>query len=131
MRESYPSPKMQPVYSAVPADQSILKQILAGLNLEFSFFKTVCYTKVKEPSLPYYLPITGGRIARCIPFPRVFALCEMQTATFRFELVPPYPTTITIIPRAPPLNEICLNFISSFNAFRTRCYFPVSEHQIP
>ena len=32
------------------------------LNLVFSF-STGCHTKVKEASLPYYLPITRGRIA--------------------------------------------------------------------
>ena len=38
---------------------------------------------VKEPSLPYYLPIAGGRVVGCIPFPRVLALCEMYTASSR------------------------------------------------
>ena len=32
----------------------------------------------EEPSLPYYLPIAGGRIIGFIPFPRVLVLCEMQ-----------------------------------------------------
>ena len=39
-----------------------------------------CFTKVKELSLPYYLPIAGGRITRFTPFPRVLVLCELQTA---------------------------------------------------
>ena len=34
--------------------RSIFKWSLTGLNSEFSFFKTNCVTRVKEPSLPYY-----------------------------------------------------------------------------
>ena len=34
-------------------------------------------------SLPYYLPIAGGRIIGFIPFPRVLVLCEMQSVSFR------------------------------------------------
>ena len=37
----------------------------------------------EEPSLPYYLPITGGRIFGFIPFPRVLVLCEMQSVSTR------------------------------------------------
>ena len=37
----------------------------------------------EEPSLPYYLPIAGGRIIRFIPFPRVLVLCEMQSVSSR------------------------------------------------
>ena len=37
--------------------RSIFKQSTAGLNLEFSFYLTGCFTKVKEFSLPYYLLI--------------------------------------------------------------------------
>ena len=33
-----------------------------GLNSEVSSSYTGCYTNVKEPSLPNYLPITRGRI---------------------------------------------------------------------
>ena len=35
-------------------------------------------TKAEEPSLPYYLPIAGGRIIGFIPFP-----CEMQLVSVR------------------------------------------------
>ena len=45
-----------------------LKRSLTGLNLEFSFSKSSCLTKAEEPSLPYYLPISGGRIIGFIPF---------------------------------------------------------------
>ena len=36
--------------------------VLKSLNSEFSFSLTSFHTKVKEFSLSYYLPITGGRI---------------------------------------------------------------------
>ena len=38
-------------------------------------------TKAKENSLPYYLPIAGGRIIGFIPFPRVLVLCGMQSTS--------------------------------------------------
>ena len=63
--------------------RSIFKQSLTGLNSEFSFFLTSCLTKAEEPSLPYYLPIAGGRIIGFIPFPRVLVLCEMQSVRSR------------------------------------------------
>ena len=71
---------IDPIYPTPPFGQDMtqgqfLKRSLAGLNSEFSF-KTSCYTKAEEPSLPYYLPIAGGRIIRFIPFPRVLVLCE-------------------------------------------------------
>ena len=37
----------------------------------------------EEPSLPYYLPIAGGRIIGFIPFPRVLVLCEMQSVLLK------------------------------------------------
>ena len=33
----------------------------------------------EEPSVPYYLPIAGGRIIGFIPFPRVLVQCEMHS----------------------------------------------------
>ena len=39
--------------------------------------------KAEEPTLPYYLPIAGGRIIGFIPFPRVLVLCEMQSVLSR------------------------------------------------
>ena len=42
--------------------RSISKRSLTRLNSEFSFLKTSYLTKGEEPSLPYYLPIAGGRI---------------------------------------------------------------------
>ena len=41
--------------------RSIFKRCLTGLNSEFSL------TKAEEPSLPYYLPLAGGRIIGFIP----------------------------------------------------------------
>ena len=61
--------------------RSISKRSLTGLNSEFSFSKTGCLTKAKEPGLLDYLPIARGRIIGFIPFPRVLVLCEMQSAS--------------------------------------------------
>ena len=63
--------------------RSIFKRSLTGLNSEFSFSLTSCLTKAEEISLPYYLPIAGGRIIGFIPFPRVLVLCEMQSVSSR------------------------------------------------
>ena len=60
---------------------NFFKRSLTGLNSEFSFSYTSCLTKAEEPSLPYYLPIAGGRIIGFIPFPRVLVLCEMQSVS--------------------------------------------------
>ena len=46
------------------------KRSLTGLNSEFSFSYTSCLTKAEDPSLPYYLPIVGGRIIGFITFPK-------------------------------------------------------------
>ena len=62
---------------------NLFKRSLTGLNSEFSFSFTSCLTKAEEPSLPYYLLIVGGRIIGFIPFPRVLALCEMQSVSSR------------------------------------------------
>ena len=50
------------------------------IDFEFSF----PHDKIKEPSLPYYLSIVGGTIVGYIHFPRLLALCWMQTASSRF-----------------------------------------------
>ena len=50
----------------------------------FLFSETSCHTKIKEPSLPYYLLKIGGGIVECILFPRVLVQCEMQIALIRF-----------------------------------------------
>ena len=63
--------------------RSIFKRSLTGFNSEFSFSETCCLNKVEESSLPYYLPIAGGRIIGFIPFSRVLVLCEMQSVSSR------------------------------------------------
>ena len=69
---------------------------LSVVNSEFSFFSTVCYTKSKELSLPYYLLIAGRRIA-FITFPNA----KYKQLHLGFELGSPcpFPTTITITSR--------------------------------
>ena len=63
--------------------RSVFKRSLTGLNSDFSFSYTCCLYRAEEPSLPYYLPIAGGRIIGFIPFPRVLVLCEMQSVSSR------------------------------------------------
>ena len=75
----FTNPSAQAGYVTRP----IFKRSLTGLNSELSFSKTSCLTKAEEPSLPYYLPIAGGRIIEFIPFPRVLVLWEMQSVSFR------------------------------------------------
>ena len=59
------------------------KRNLTCSNLEFSFSVTDCRIKAKEPSLPNYLPIDGGRIIGLIPFTMVFEQYEMQWTSSR------------------------------------------------
>ena len=80
IRWSYlPNPSARAGYDT----RSIFKRSLTGLNSEFSFSLTSCLTKAVELSLPYYLPIAGGRIIGFIPFSRVLVLCEMQSVSSR------------------------------------------------
>ena len=57
-------------------------------------------TKVKEPGLPYYLPVTGWVFVGFIPFPRVLVPCEMPTASPMIELglQGPFPMKNTVTP---------------------------------
>ena len=62
-----------PLFFSPPLGQDMtqgqfFKRSLTGFNSEFSFSLTSCLTKAEEPSLPYYLPIAGGRIFGFIPF---------------------------------------------------------------
>ena len=57
---------------------AVFKSSGTGLNSESSF-STDCYTKVKEPSLPFYLLISGGRVNGFMPFRRALVKNEMQT----------------------------------------------------
>ena len=62
--------------------RSIFKQSLTGAKLEFSFSYTCCHINVKNHSLPYYLPIVGKRIVRCIPFTIALVKCEYPRPGF-------------------------------------------------
>ena len=59
-----------------------------------------------------------------IPFPRVLVLCEMQSVSSRFELVSscPFPTTITVTPRAPQSFNSFRNIFIKF--FLSKSFFP-------
>ena len=59
--------------------RSILKLSRAGLNSEFSISQSGCLSKAKNPSLPFYLPIAGGRQEQFESFLRAYALSETQT----------------------------------------------------
>ena len=78
--------------------KSIFKRNFTSSKSEFSLTQTDCYSKVEKLSLPYNWQIAGGRIFGFRPFPKVLAVCEMQT---EFDLVSPClsPTTGTIRPR--------------------------------
>ena len=105
------------IYPTPPLGQDMtqgqyFKRSLTGLNSEFSFSYTCCLTKAEESSLPYYLPIAGGRIIEFIPFPRVLVLCEMQSVSSRIWTRVAvsisyddnhYTTGTSIKPRAPQL----------------------------
>ena len=58
------------------------KSIFKG-NLNRFEFRVFFHTKVKEPSLSYYLPIVEERIVGFLPFLVVWVLCKMQTALNR------------------------------------------------
>ena len=49
-------------------DVTIFQWSTASLNSDFSFSLTCCLTKAKEPSLPYYVHISGRRIDGSMPF---------------------------------------------------------------
>ena len=59
--------------------RSIFKRSLTGFEFRVFFL----LDKTEELSLPYYLPIAGGRIIGFLPFPRVLVLCEMQSISSR------------------------------------------------
>ena len=61
---------------------SIFKPSNASLKSEFSFW-TGCFSKAKELSLLFYLPITAWGTDRFMPFSKAFAWSETQTPSFR------------------------------------------------
>ena len=74
------------IYILSPASRARVdtKSIFKQFWIQFFVSQTGYHTKVKELSLPYYLTIGGERIVGLMPFPRVLALCERQTATSKF-----------------------------------------------
>ena len=71
--------------------RSIFKQSLIGLNSEFSFSKTRCQIKVKDPRQPYYLLIAGRIHFGFIHFPNVLSYVKYKRTYSGFELVLPKP----------------------------------------
>ena len=62
---------------------NFFKWSLTGWKSQLFFSYTTCYTKGKDPSLPYFLHINQRRIVGFIPFPKELALYELQTASSR------------------------------------------------
>ena len=79
---------------------SIFQWRITVLNSEFSFSLSGCHTKVKEPSLSYYLPIAGGKIYGCIPFLKYWPSekCKQPYPGFELRSLYPFPMPITITP---------------------------------
>ena len=102
--------------------RSVFKRSLTGFNSEFFFL-----TKAEEPSLPYYLPIAGGRIIGFIPFTRVLVLCEMQSVSSQIwtRVACPFSTTIGITLRAPA-NIYIYNIYIYIQIFRSVSFDLVS-----
>ena len=67
------------VYHTDRFKKSIFKWSVASLNEDFTFSKTGCYTKIKESSLSYYLPIAKEKEGGFMPLSRKLAHSEMQT----------------------------------------------------
>ena len=84
-----------------------------------------CHSYGKDHSLPYYLPIAGGRIVRCVLFQKVLALCEIQPhSRFELWLLCPFPTIVTIPLWAPPCimirnTRLCPSWWLGRNNFRS------------
>ena len=56
------------IYTLQHEQDAIQCQSLMILNCKFSFFETGCLSKTKEPGLPYYFLIAGGRENGFMPF---------------------------------------------------------------
>ena len=58
---------------------------------------TGCHTKVKEPSMSYYLPIIGGIMDAYIPYRyEPYAKCKWPHTGFELKSQSPFPTMITL-----------------------------------
>ena len=63
-------------------DNQFFKLSLTGWNTEFSFSNTCYHTKVKKPSLSYYLPITGwGKNSWINSFLKGNVKCQLVTVS--------------------------------------------------
>ena len=95
-------------------------QFLSKIFIQFSSPWTDCYTMIKEPSLPNYLPINGGRIEY---------KCYVKSKQHhpRFELWSPclFPVVITITSQA----YIAIRFGALFMRWICVCiYTPIHTH---
>ena len=72
-------------------------QLPDASNSEFFFFLTGCHTKVKEPSLSYFLPIAGGRIVGSLlsQVYQRYVKCKQIHPVFELGSLGLFPTTIT------------------------------------
>ena len=69
-----------PLLSKYVLTQTLRHKVKLNLNSEFYFSLTGCINNAKEPNLPYYLHIVGGK-DEFMPFPRACARSEIQTAS--------------------------------------------------
>ena len=76
----------------------------------FFFSDTSWHTEIKEPSLSCYPVLDRRRILGSIPFHRTLALCEMQTASFRFWIR----VTVPIFYEDNPYTMSSLQYISKY-----------------
>ena len=72
-------------------------------RFEFSFPspRLVTSPRLKNRFCPTVYCFSGGRIIGFIPFPRVSVLCNQSRPGFELVSPCPFPTAITITPRAP------------------------------
>ena len=67
-------------WAEIAGQKQSLCRSTKGLNSEFSFSKTGCHTKIKEPNLTNYSTIVGDRIVRFI---QCFTVVETKQLPFR------------------------------------------------
>ena len=78
-RSGVSPPDVVKVFINLSPDQDATSILMRGLTNLISEF-----SKIKESSLPYNLPVAGRKIAGRTPLPKLCMLCKMQTASFRF-----------------------------------------------
>ena len=92
------------------ATNRIQCQFLNGVKLvwiQFSFSFTGCHTKVKDPSILYYLHIAEGRTWIRVFLKRIYEKVKIKWLRSRFELDSPssFADTITVTPNASFLKK--------------------------